>query len=353
MRSPFARAPLSAESGSRRARTALALLEELDQEGIEHCVLRNHEEIPVEPGRDIDLLARDEALPVVERILAPIAAREGWSDLVRCRGHHEGTSYYLIRSSTRVEQLELHFTRIRWADIDVLTSQEVLARRVRSSEGIWIADPVSVGVQRIMQFGLSGQLMDMKQEYWDETRYLASVRSDELAAELTGLAGDAEIARGLVRALAAGRLPVAADLISRQRTYFVAHRAGRQPISTLAAIARRAGSRYLWRAKSAYCGVVVVAGDEDLAQTLAKSIDPLFLRIARFRSEELDPHTLREAQGVVKRAGAVVVITDQPLAELERPDWGETAVFVDDPSGVEVVIRRFLDNHMRLYPTSG
>lgn len=339
---------MSDATRSRRAQTAMTFLDALDREGIDHCILRNHEQVPVEPGRDIDLIADDRSLPRAEGILVPIAQQAGWHNLVRCTGHHEGTSYYLTRTEgTWVEQLEFHFTRIRWAGIPVLTPQDLITRRTRAPSGLWISDPIHTAIQRIMQFGLSGQVMDMKPEYWDATRRLAGSRGIELVAELEKLTGSSGISHRLIHAVAADEREEAAELLVNQRRSFVISQTLRHPIATLAgfasAVSRRAGE-----SKPAFCGVVVATQRREVVPGLMESIDPLFLRVVRYEAEELDREAVNGAKEIVKNAGAVIVTTDEPELEVTRSSWGGTAVAVDDLSSVGAVVQRFIDNHEQI-----
>ena len=335
---------------SRRARTAVAVLAALDNAEVEYCVLRNHQQVPTEPGRDIDLIALDSALPQVERTLIPIARDEGWDPLLRCTGHHEGTSYYLLRTgSTGVQQLEFHFTRVRWAGMHILKPEAILARRIRVPNGLWTADPIQVAVQRLLQFGLSGQLQTMKDEYWIQTRAQVLESSEAIESELIDVVGKRNISN-VIRAVTADRRQETSELIQDLRIRFLFRSALSDRDSVPSALSRNMlrGTEH-WR--SARCGVVGVVPDKESSHALKTAIAPMFLNVRIEHSEKLNRQRRRSVVETVNRAGATLIVSSNTDSELQRRLWGSTAVRLPIPdldAGIQAVVDRFTANHARL-----
>lgn len=331
-----------------RARTAMEVLFTLDAAGVEHCVLRNHEQIHNEPGRDIDLVARDAELPRVEEVLVPIARREGWDRLLKCSGHHEGTSYYLVRSrSGGVDQLEFHFTRVRWAGLPIIRIEEVLARRIRSQSGIWVADPAQVAVQRLLQFGFSGQLEEIKDDYWIQTREQVRESHDKVTSELAAVMGDRDVAARMVKEVNSDSRQGAAELIRQLRRSFVLRRVLEDPASLPRAVTKNVARVFeSWR--PARCGVVGVTRDESSVRALKTAITPMFLDVRVEESVQLDQKLVRSVSGTVSRAGAALIVSPHPDYEIRRRAWGATAVLLPDQGidhGIRAVTDRFSANH--------
>lgn len=331
-----------------RAYTAMRILKTLDEAGIAHCVLRNHEDIPSDPGRDIDLIASDESLPAVESVVASVATEDGWDRILRCRGHHEGTSFYLIRQrDDSVVQLEMHFTRVRWAGVPILEQEQVLQSRYRDESGLWLAHPSHLAVQRLLQFGFSGQLEGMKSGYWDELRDVVGTHCESVESELSRLLGDSPSASRITDAIANDRPAAAAQQISDRRKSFVLRRVRARPRNATWML-HHVGGRYIEPWRPAKCGVVAVLPEGTPIEGLMAASSPLFLNMQALDDQSLNRARIRKATRTVSRAGAVFVTSADPLEAARDPAWRDVSQLINTVSvekGLESIIQRFAANH--------
>lgn len=332
-----------------RAKTAMVALHALDANRIGYCVLRNHETIPTEPGRDIDIIVRRADLRRVERIVESIAKSTGWQRLLRCSGHHEGTSFYLIRhESEGVVQLELHFTAVRWGGIAVFSPNEILARRVKSQTGIWIADPAQVAVQRLFQFGLSGQFSVMKDDYWEQTVSALTAATDEVHSLLREQVGGRWASRIVQQVQEGNRFGVGLTM-RRLRVRFVMRRLIARP-RALPYLVTKSLNRAWEPIRPARCGVVGVAEKNSIAEAVADAVNPLFRTVEIVEATFLDRNRVEQLLRLVNTVGAVLVIASDPERELHRRAWGKTVVSLqgDSSAGIQAVVDRFSNNHHRI-----
>jgi hypothetical protein len=231
----------------------------------------------------------------------------------------------------------------------ILKPEAILARRLRVPNGLWTADPVQVAVQRLLQFGLSGQLQTMKDEYWIQTRAQVLESSEAVASDLIDVVGKRGISN-IIRAVTADRRQETSELIQDLRIRFLFRSAlsGRDSIpSALSRNLLRGTER--WR--SARCGVVGVVPDNESSHALKTAIAPMFLNVRIEHSEELNPQRRRTVVETVNRVGATLVVSSDTDRELRRRLWGSTAVRLpssDLDAGIQAVMDRFTANHVRL-----
>jgi len=331
-----------------RTHTAMRILSALDEAGIDHCVLRNHEDIPKSPGRDIDLIASDKSLPWIEGVVASVASEDGWSQVLRCRGHHEGTSFYLIEQQhNSVVQLEMHFTRVRWAGIPILEQEDVLRSRYRSESGLWIAHPSHLAVQRLLQFGFSDQFEDMKTGYWDELRETIGTHGESVKSELNRLLGDRSLARRITDAVENDQPTEAAQEISNHRSTFVMRRI-RERSLTVTEILDRVGSKAFEPRRPAKCGVVAVLPAGTPIEELRLASSPLFLNIEALDGRSLNRASIRHVVRTVNRAGAAFVTSEDPAKAAQHPAWRNVSQLINTDSvetGLDLIVQRFAANH--------
>lgn len=323
-----------------RGATAMAALDELESAGIEYCVLRNYDEIPVEPGRDIDLIVEDRDLDRIEPILRRIAGRYGWPSLVRCRGHHEGTSYYFVDASmTVVCQLELHFTRVRWARLPVLTPGELLAGRVRTGPGIWVASDRHVAAQRMVQYGLAGGLTSMKPDYWSSLVEFARTKSGQLLDTLEDLGLASSTASALIHLAASDDARQLEPRLLELRLWFIANRLRRRPLA-IWDVAQLIRTKAFPLAQPS-CGVVV----HGASQEIIDSVRPLFLSVAPWNGQQ---GSARDIAGILAKVGLVVV--DPAVEALASVfDQATVSVFGKTPRQARLAIfDQFASNHVVL-----
>ncbi|HSJ28843.1 MAG TPA: hypothetical protein VLB67_11575 [Acidimicrobiia bacterium] len=337
-----------------RAATAMSVFDAFDRDGVGYAVVRNHDQIPIDPGRDIDLLAPRSARDAIERILSEAKDAFGWESLVRCDGHHEGTSYYFLGpldEQGRPRQLEIHFTRIRWAGATILGPEDLIARRERSEAGIWIAAREHSVCQRLLQQGLSGALADMKDEYWAELRAASTERGEAVAEVLGDVLGDTDLAAECVGAMAEGDRARLAQLTRPMRTAFLRAGGGTRRIREAPDIAAFAFRKALRPRRPALCGVVARIDPDtidDLADALENSVAHMFLETRRIDLEDVGTSgVLKRAADVVSRAGLAIVAAGEPFDESFR--WiPRVSVWVPPgglEEGVDLVLRRFVANH--------
>lgn len=336
-----------------RAETAMSVFEGMEAAGVEYAVVRNHEEIPIDPGRDIDLLADPDSMPEVERILVGAKHDFGWEILVRCRGHHEGTSYYFLGpiEAGKPRQLEIHFTRIRWAGATILGPADLVARRIKAHSGIWIAAPEHSVVQRLLQQGLSGGLGDMKEKYWDEMGEVCRTRGEAVIDALTDVLGDRGLAQQGVEALARSDRGGVGDLTADLRRSFLLAGGGTRRLREAPDIARFVVRKRLRGLAPPLCGVVArvdPASGPELVDEVESAVSHMFLETRRIDHAEVGTQAvLSEAADVVARAGLVFVTAPEPFGAGFR--WiPRVSVWVQPrrpDEGVDLVLRRFVANH--------
>lgn len=324
----------------------MSFLAGLDAVGIRYCVLRNHELIPTEPGRDIDLVAPDTSLHDAESVLKRIAAEGGWRTVLRCRGHHEGTSYYLlIDDASQVTQLEIHFTRVRWAGIPIMDSDELLAERVRSGSGLWIASPTQVVVQRLLQFGLSGQLLEMKDDYWIETVGHINAYPNEVTAKLAGYLGTRSASQVVSLGAQDDRPGVASQIVGGRAAFMM--RSLTRP-RAWSGLASKSVEKVAERFGPARCGVVGVVRDGQTADAIANAVSTVFTSVSVVAGTDVGIQSESALIDRVNRVGLVLVVGCDWANILGRRRWRATAVDLRQLGLGEAVVAvtgRFAGNH--------
>lgn len=339
---------------STRAATAMSVLGALEERGIDYAVVRNYDEIPIEPGRDIDLLADMAARLEIERILSSARGEFGWESLVRCNGHHEGTSYYFLgprRDAGGPDQLEIHFTRIRWAGATILGPADLIARRVRSAAGIWVAAPEHTVVQRVLQIGLSQGFTRMKESYWGELRDTSRSHRAAVVDALAEVLDDTPLATEAVELLINEDRSALAGISSRLRRSFLLAQSGRARAGDLPGIVSYAARKALGARRPARCGVVArvdPSTPEDVVSRLREGVAHMFLESRQVVLADLGQERfMAEAAEVVARAGLLIARAEEPFDSSFR--WiPKVACWVppdDRDAGVELVVRRFIANH--------
>ena len=337
-----------------RSATAMSVLESIDQEGIEYAVVRNHEQIPEEPGRDIDLMASTDETETIERVLDGARAAFGWESLVRCTGHHEGTSYYFIGPATgtaRRDQLEIHFTRVRWAGATILSPSDVVARRIRADSGIWFAAPEHTVVQRVLQIGLSQGFARMKEEYWGELRELAERHTDGVVDALADALTDRGMAREIVDILQREDRLALAAMSQRIRRQFLLAGRGVRRLRDLPDVATTMVRKATAARSPALCGVVARVNPstpDEVIEALRGAIGHMFLEFRVVDQSSLDrDRLLSEGAEVVAREGLLVVRAFEPFDASLR--WiPKVACWIapgEPDNGADLVVRRFVANH--------
>lgn len=337
-----------------RSATAMSVLESIDHEGIEYAVVRNHEQIPEEPGRDIDLMADTDDSAAIERILDAARHEFGWESLVRCTGHHEGTSYYFIGPATgtaRRDQLEIHFTRVRWAGATILSPADIVARRIRADSGIWFAAPEHTVVQRVLQIGLSQGFARMKEEYWGELRALAERHQERVVDALDDALTDRGLAQEIVEILQREDRSALAALSPRIRRQFLMAGRGAKRLRDLPDVALTMTRKATAGRFPARCGVVARVNPstpDDVIEGLRGSIGHMFLELRVTDHSSLDhDRLLSEAADVVAREGLLVVRASEPFDTSLK--WiPKVACWIapgEPDNGADLVVRRFVANH--------
>lgn len=336
-------------TGSLRSRTAWAALHRLDELGIPHCVLRGHELVLTEPGRDIDLIAPDRALDAVADLVRELKSEFGWDWACRCSGHHEGTSFYFLsrgRAEEPVPQLELHFTRVRWAGFDILSVDELLQHRLRGNGGIWTIGPSHVAVQRILQFGLSGQLTTMKEEYWDDLA-VAAAEPGELEELLRQVLRDRSLAEELVRRLRGAEPHSISDMTREMRRSFLRAKLLRPSLRQARGFATAVADRVAGGRRAPRCGVIGFVDRNVPTASIDRLVEltqPMFLR-----TEIIEESALRRFQDVVNQAGLLLVRSADPRDAAWIPRWKAVALALegtDLESCALRIIERFVQNHV-------
>lgn len=336
-----------------RADTAMRVFEAMETARIEYAVVRNHEEIPVDPGRDIDLLADPDSIPEIERILVGVKRDLGWESLVRCRGHHEGTSYYFLGpvEAGRPRQLEIHFTRIRWAGATILRPSDLVARRIKADSGIWIATPEHAVVQRLLQQGLSDGLEGMKEKYWDHMGEVCRASGEGVIDALTEVVGDRGLAQKCVEALARSDRAGVADLTADLQRAFLFAGGGTRRLRESPEMLRYLARKRLRSLVPPLCGVVARVDPESgtsLIDRVEGAVSHMFLESRRIDHAEVGTKAVvSEAADVVARAGIAFVTAPEPFGPEFR--WiPRVSVWVQPhrpDEGVDLVLRRFVANH--------
>lgn len=337
-----------------RSTTAMSVLESIDREGIEYAVVRNHEQIPVEPGRDIDLMANTQDFASVERILERAREEFGWESLVRCTGHHEGTSYYFIGPAVgtgRRDQLEIHFTRVRWAGATILSPSDIVSRRIRDDTGIWFAAPEHTVVQRVLQIGLSQGFARMKEEYWGELRELAESHTAGVVDALAEALADRGLASEVVDIMRREDRDALAATSPRIRRQFLLAGRGMKRLRDLPDVAVTMARKATATRMPSLCGVVARVNPstpDEVIEGLRSSVGHMFLEFRVVDHSALDrDRLLTEAAEVVAREGLLVVRASEPFDASLRwiPKVGCWIAPGEPDNGADLVVRRFVANH--------
>lgn len=337
-----------------RSATAMSVLESIDRAGIEYAVVRNHEQIPEEPGRDIDLMAVMDDAGEIERILERARDSFGWESLVRCHGHHEGTSYYFIGPAVgteRRDQLEIHFTRIRWAGATILSPADIVSRRIRAESGLWFAAPEHTVVQRVLQIGLSQGFPRMKEEYWGELRELAEQHTDGVVDALADALDDRGLAGELVEVMRREDRDALAALSPRIRRQFLLAGRGTHRVRDLPGVAATMLRKATGTRIPPLCGVVARVNPttpDEVIEGLRAAVGHMFLEVRVVDQGALDrDRLLAEAAEVVARAGLLVVRAPEPFDTSLRwmPKVSCWVIPGEPDHGADLVVRRFIANH--------
>jgi thymidylate kinase len=105
----------------------IAMIAELEKQGVPSVYLRNYENLPEEVGNDVDLLVPAGQRGTVAKILADVAQQNGWIDLGR--SHFSPLAAYFANPET-TETLHLDlFDRLEWHFLEFAVAAEVLTRR--------------------------------------------------------------------------------------------------------------------------------------------------------------------------------------------------------------------------------
>jgi hypothetical protein len=331
----------------------MAALESLDAAGISYCVLRNYEQIPTEPGHDIDLVVEARDLVAVGTILHQVSRQQAWESFLRCSGHHEGTSFYFLTNTNGegpVQQLEMHFTLVRWAKQPILRESDLLSRRVLTKEGIWVASPSDRAIQRVLQFGLSRQIWQMKDDYWSELVGYASRSGAELQNGLASVLHSRQLARQVVQHLVDGDRHRVAELMWRLRARFLLARLRRKGLILAADLARAVLERLALRVRSARCGVIGVVESADRMDEIAAMVEPMFRRTT-IASGSAGSQT-RKLASVVNQVGLALIPTQHRFRVSRRLRAVTCRIATPDPCGVKRgIVDQFVANHGRgIYP---
>lgn len=339
---------------SLRAVTAMAVLEAMDAARIEYVALRGHESISVEPGRDIDLVADMRFRPEIERILHEARKSLGWDCLVRCRGHHVGTSCYFVgppRDGSGPEQLEMHFTQVRWAGATVLGTAQLIERRQRAESGVWSVAPEHLVVQRVIQTGLSNNLGTIRDSYWDELVDICRSHTERVVSALSSVLDDEAVSRQVVAALIAEDRATTESLVPAMRRRFLLARGGRARLREVPAMVGFALGKNRRPRRSELCGVVARVDSrtsEDVVTRLERSLSHMFVQTHHVDLDAVGRDEFkRQAARVVSHARLMIVRADEPFGrEFGWISRVATWIPPDQPdAGVDLVVRRFLANH--------
>jgi thymidylate kinase len=105
----------------------ITMIAELEKQGVPSAYLRNHENLPVEVGNDVDLLVPSGKRRTVAKILANVAPQHGWR-YVGSAYFSPMAIYFANPETTETLHLDL-FDRLEWHFLEFAHASQVLARR--------------------------------------------------------------------------------------------------------------------------------------------------------------------------------------------------------------------------------
>lgn len=214
------------DAGTRIGAFIERLFEAWGTSGIEVLVLRNYENLPDDPGNDLDVLVRPSAAGSAEQVLASVAQECG------LRVHHrvEFSPVSLFISGPGVRLHVDLFDRIEWRGCRILQVSEVMCRR-RPRSGFFVpsaADGAIIDLlTRLLYVG------EVREKYRERIASVSKSEAGTLSERLAPVIGSRR-ASSMMRHAAAGRwsaIEASAGALRRA----VRLRALRHPIDTLSA----------------------------------------------------------------------------------------------------------------------
>lgn len=331
-----------------RGRTAAEIFSRLDARDIDYCILRNHESVHLDPGRDVDIVVAPAAVAAVRAVATEVANLQGWATVAECH-HHTGVSFYLLRpdhTTGPVTQLEIHCTKVGWAGLPVLDEGELLADRRRTASGLWVASPEHQCLQIALQRGLAQSYHTLKPQHADDLRSCTGTLGAPLEAALA-VKMDERAARETLAAVRA--LPAPDHALALRRRAFVTASARRLGAARLVGAVAAAAAEKVQRRARPRCGVIVIGrGDVDeLVARLHRLVGTMFLNLVRLPRTATGLRGYATAADIVNRAGLVVIdaATQQDVARATQR-WSLTLdAQADDHTLARTVSDAFVEHH--------
>jgi hypothetical protein len=275
------------------------------------------------------------------------AERFAWQRVVRCEGHHEGTSFYLLSSNPGepVAQLELHATKVGWAGLPIFSEAVLLDHRVRNKDGIWVGDDLHQAAQRLIQHALAKRSID--QDAWLTIRERSIPHPARFRELLRQTLGE-DLADSLARAVEADRPQDLHRAANALRADFIARRLRSHGLAAVGRLISRAISRVGSSRRPARCGVLAVVGTPDVANGISSAVQSMFVR-----TEVADTRSQSSLKGIVDRAGLVLALASD-IDRFPMRVW-RSALVEAGPSvlvGINAVIDKFVANHELMWSAS-
>lgn len=165
-----------------------SFFEELENNKIEYCVLRNYECLPeINESNDIDLLLRKENLVSFSSILSDISSIFNFKVILAERHNHGIRVFVYRRNPNLFFKLDLH-TDESWKGASYLTADEILCSRI-SYKCFYIPGPVHEAIVLLLSPLLSGGYV--KRKYMDKIKLVISENKDDFVDIMTKIAGEA------------------------------------------------------------------------------------------------------------------------------------------------------------------
>lgn len=102
---------------------------------LDYLILRNYENLPEEEGHDIDLLIKDEELPITSELIKDI--KDHFDVRIFKRQQYYGLCGFAIVVGETVLHLDF-FTQVQWNRFSIIPTEVLLSRKKRYNGSLWV-----------------------------------------------------------------------------------------------------------------------------------------------------------------------------------------------------------------------
>lgn len=135
----------------------------LSENNITYCVLKNYEDLPEKPGRDVDLWVKEDHFSKCLKVMFAVATSLGWDFLAPSLrlGVVKAGEYYFIKNQDPYQVCVLDLSpHLGWKGTNYL-DEKALAKHIRTrSDGLKIASPGIEAAALIFRGAMMGEIKD-------------------------------------------------------------------------------------------------------------------------------------------------------------------------------------------------